>query len=40
MISPQVWPLPCFFAGVNTLLDEHAPNHKLSEKEKSLKTKP
>ena len=29
-----------FFARVNTLLDEHAPHHKLSEKETSLKAKP
>ena len=29
-----------FFARVNTLLDEHAPNHKLSKKEISLKAKP
>ena len=26
-----------FFARVTTLLDEHAPNHKLSKKEISLK---
>ena len=39
MISPQVW-LSIFFARVNTLLDEHAPNHKLSKKEISLKAKP
>ena len=29
-----------FFARVNTLLDEQAPHHKLSEKETSLKAKP
>ena len=29
-----------FFARVNTLLDEHAPNHGLSKKEISLKAKP
>ena len=29
-----------FFARVNRLLDEHAPNHKLSKKEISLKAKP
>ena len=29
-----------FFVRVNTLLDEHAPNHKLSIKEISLKAKP
>ena len=40
MISPQVWLAICFFARVNRLLDEHAPNHKLSKKEISLKTKP
>ena len=28
-----------FFARVNRLLDEHAPNHKLSKKEISLKAK-
>ena len=39
MISPQVW-LSIFFARVNRLLDEHAPNHKLSKKEISLKAKP
>ena len=40
MISPQVCLSICFFARVNTLLDEHAPNHKLSKKEISLKPKP
>ena len=29
-----------FFARVITLLNEHAPNHKLSKKEVSLKAKP
>ena len=29
-----------FFARVNTLLDEHALNHKLSKNEISLKAKP
>ena len=29
-----------FFVRVNTLLDEHAPNHKLSIKEIILKVKP
>ena len=29
-----------FFARANTLLDRHAPNHKLSKKEISLKAKP
>ena len=29
-----------FFARVNTLLDEHALNHKLSKNEISLKVKP
>ena len=29
-----------FFARVNTLLDRHAPNHKLSKNEISLKAKP
>ena len=28
------------FARVNTLLDKHTPNHKLSKKEMSLKIKP
>ena len=27
------------FTRVNTLLDEHVPNHKFSEKEMSLKAK-
>ena len=27
------------FSRVNTLLDEHVPNHKFSEKEMSLKAK-
>ena len=40
MISPQFWPTIFFFARVNTLLDEHAPNHKLSKKEIPLKEKP
>ena len=38
MISPQVWH-SIFFAKVNILLDEHAPNHKLSKREISLKAK-
>ena len=29
-----------FFARVNTLLDRHAPNHKLSKKKISRKAKP
>ena len=29
-----------FFARLNTVLGEHAPNHKLSKKEISLKAKP
>ena len=32
--------LDLFLARANTLLDEHAPNHKLSKKEISLKAKP
>ena len=40
MISRQVWLSNLIFARVNTLLDEHAPNHKLSKKELSLKAKP
>ena len=39
-ISRQVWLSIWFFARVNTLLDEHAPNHKLSKKQVSLKAKP
>ena len=38
MISPPVW-LSISFSRVNTLLDEHAPNHRLSKKEISLKAK-
>ena len=41
MISLQVWlSIFFFFARVNTLLDEHAPNHELSKKGISLKAKP
>lgn len=29
-----------FFPRLDTLIDEHAPNHKLSKKEKTQKAKP
>ena len=41
--SDDIWAslaFDLFFARVNPLLDEHAPNHKLSKNEISLKAKP